>query len=297
MGEHTHGQGGWMASYRYMHMRMAGNRGRGGELSRADVLADFMVAPLEMTMEMHMLGLMHAPSDDLTLMFMFPYIIASMDHQTRPGARFTTDSDGPGDIKISGLYKLAQWVGQQIHANLGVSLPTGSIEERDDTPAMANAKLPYPMQLGSGTFDILPGVTYLGQSGDYSWGAQARGTVRLGRNSSGYSLGDRGGLSVWIARRLCSWASSSVRVDGQVWENIDGSDDDLNPAMVPTADTSRRGGERIDVLFGLNLLGQESVPAGHRIAVEFGLPVYQAFDGPQLETDWFATIGWQFAWH
>ncbi|MCE2421999.1 MAG: hypothetical protein J4G03_01570 [Gemmatimonadetes bacterium] len=34
---------------------------------------------------------------------------------------------------------------------------------------------------------------------------------------------------------------------------------------------------------------------GHRIAAEWHVPVYQNLNGPQLETDWVLTIGWQKA--
>ncbi len=32
---------------------------------------------------------------------------------------------------------------------------------------------------------------------------------------------------------------------------------------------------------------------GHRVAAEFHLPVRQSLNGPQPETDWILTVGWQ----
>ncbi|MEM7231829.1 MAG: transporter [Planctomycetota bacterium] len=296
MGDHTHSTGEWMLSYRYMYMAMEGNRGLGGSKSLQSVLNDFPVAPIRMDMSMHMLGVMHAPSDRLTLMFMAPYIHQEMDHRTRMGTNFTTRTDGFGDFRLGGLISVAEWAKQRIHLNAGLSLPTGSIEETGRTP-MGEVKLPYPMQLGSGTFDLLPGVTYLGQAGDdWSWGAQALGTVRLGKNSSNYSLGDRAQFTVWGARNWADWISTSLRIDSHFWGNIDGRDPDFNPAMVPTADPNRRGGERVDIGFGVNLYGRKNWYKGQRIALEFAIPMYQALDGPQLETDWTLTAGWQYAW-
>ena len=98
MADHTHGAGEWMASYRYMFMDMDGNRGRGGRKDTSDVLADFMVSPLRMYMEMHMVGLMHAPTDNLTMMAMVPYIRQSMDHKMRTGGKVKTRTEGIGDI-------------------------------------------------------------------------------------------------------------------------------------------------------------------------------------------------------
>lgn len=53
----------------------------------------------------------------------------------------------------------------------------------------------------------------------------------------------------------------------------------------------------MDLLFGINLAGQpDTVLGGHRIAVEAGVPVHQDLNGPQMETDWLVTAGYQFAW-
>jgi len=147
IGDHNHKQGEWMTSYRYSAMKMKGNRNGESKVSVSDVLADYMVAPTEMTMQMHMFGLMYGFSDKLTLMGMLPYKSVSMDHVTRMGMEFTTDSNGIGDVKLSGLYTLYNDDDDnKIILNAGISLPTGSIDERDNTPAGANQKLPYSMQ-------------------------------------------------------------------------------------------------------------------------------------------------------
>lgn len=282
-----------MLSLRHSEMRMIGNRSNKNRQSPDEVFAEgFMVAPTDMDMSMTMLGGMYAPTDEFTLMVMIPYVQTSMNHITRTGVRFKTEANGLGDVRLSGLLLLSDHNGHRVHANLGLSLPTGSIDERDDTPAMAQAKLPYPMQLGTGTFDLLPGLTYLGQSGDWSWGAQGTMRLHLDENDEGYRHGNRQSLTAWAARRMGS-LSASLRLNIEHWENFHGADPDLNPAMVPTADPDRRGGDRTDLLIGLNWYAQEGPLAGHRLAVEFGFPVYQDLEGPQLERDWQLMIGWQ----
>ena len=77
--------------------------------------------------------------------------------------------------------------------------------------------------------------------------------------------------------------------------NISGADPALNPAIVPTADPNRRGGDRLDLLFGFNLYASGETLTGHRLALEGGFPIYESLDGPQLETDWLITVGWQYA--
>ena len=85
MADHTHEAGEFMLSYRYMRMYMQGSRDGTDAVASVDVLDDFMVTPLEMPMNMHMAGLMFAPSDAVTLMGMVNFIDQSMDHATRTG--------------------------------------------------------------------------------------------------------------------------------------------------------------------------------------------------------------------
>ena len=294
MGDHTHKSKEWMLSYRTMTMRMNGNRSGTSDVSDAKVLQQFMVAPKKMDMEMHMLGGMWAPTDRWTLMTMFPFVRKSMDHVNRMGRTFTTEADGLGDIRVTGLFVVKEFGKQRVHLNAGVSLPTGSIDKRDDT-LMPDQQLPYPMQLGSGTYDLLPGLTYLGQTEQWSWGSQVAGTFRLGENDRDYTLGDKIQTDLWGALNVCDGFSASVRLRGESWGDIDGFDKDLNPAMVPTADTKRRAGDKIDFLVGFNIFGRKSWVKGHRLAVEFGWPLYQRLDGPQLETDLTTIFGWQKA--
>ncbi len=298
MGDHTHEKGEYMLSYRFMHMSMEGNRTDTDRVSTADVLADFMVTPLEMPMQMHMFGIMYAPSDVVTLMLMAPYVDISMDHETRTGGMFTTEASGLGDVSLNALIGLKREGGPfRAHLHAGVSLPTGSIESEGVTP-MSNGQdvqLPYPMQLGSGTFDLKPGVTLLAMGEAWSWGAQGQGVIRLGENDHEYTLGNRLSLTSWAAYKPLDQFSVSVRGLVQTWGDIDGADPaaSVNPMVVPTARTDLRGGTRLDIPVGINLYAPSGALAGHRLAAELYLPVYQSLNGPQLETDWMLMVGWQ----
>lgn len=292
MGDHTHQKGEWMLSYRFMHMEMEGNRDNTQNLTENEVLSRYMVSPLSMDMDMHMLGAMYAPTDKLTLMVMAPFLDMSMDHITRTGVRFTTESQGIGDVSLSGLWNILEGVNHRLHATIGVSLPTGSIEKRDDIPVMANAVLPYPMQLGTGTYNFMPGITFTNQWKRSSMGIQLSGRIPVGENSRDYSVGEKAEIQIWGARVLSPWASLSARISGRSIGNYDGRDAGLNPNMVPTADPNLRGGDVLDIGLGTNF----KVIHGHRLAVEALFPAYQKLDGPQLKTDWQVTAGWQFSW-
>jgi hypothetical protein len=299
-GSHTHFEDEWMVGYHYMRMDMVGNRKGSNQLSKAEVLNDFNVAPLNMSTAMHMMMLMYAPSDELTLMAMVPYIEKAMDHENSSGVRFTTRSDGIGDLTLKGTYTLYQKedYSHRLLAQGGLTVPTGSIDEKDvlANPANGEQKLPYPMQLGSGTVDLLPGLTYLGEGDKFAWGTEWRSVLRIGRNSNGYSLGDQHWLSTWLDYKLTDAISPYLRFDGQVWGDVDGSDPELNQALVPTARPDLRAGERIDAIVGINYYASKGFLKGHRFGIKGGLPVYQRLDGPQLEVDSLFSVGWTYTW-
>lgn len=297
MGDHGHKKNELMLSYRYMRMEMDGNRSGSSNINTAEVLNAFVVSPLEMTMEMHMFGAMYGLGNNLTLMAMLPYVDKSMDLVNRMGRKFKTSASGLGDIKISAIREFHSKESEEMpHHNLsvkfGLSLPSGDINKKDHTP-LGLIRLPYPMQLGSGTYDPMIGVTYAAFYPQWSWGLQFNTTQRLGKNNEGYRLGDEYQASTWAAYRHSDYLSASLRINGKSWNNISGRDKTLNPAMVPTARTDLRGGERLDLGVGINYLQSHGMFKGHRLAAELLVPFYQHLDGPQLEVDYVYTLGWQ----
>jgi len=199
MGDHTHGAGDVMFSYRYSRMSMRGHRDGTARVSTSAVLRDYPISPTSMTMEMHMLGAMWAPNDHLTLMAMLPFQRLSMKHRTRLGKSFTTRANGIGDVKLWGLVPLWAREDHTLHLNAGLSIPTGSISVKDDTPA-GRQRLPYPMQLGSGTWDLLPGLTYYGRVGETTFGAQGLGILRTSRTVGTTAWGTPiGSMAGWPA--------------------------------------------------------------------------------------------------
>lgn len=317
MGDHLMGEGEFMLGYRFMHMDMEGNRDGTRKLSPEEIVTGFSnvffgvpgqpptlrIVPLSMTMDMHMVSAMYAPADWVTLMAMGSYLEKEMDHVTFAGGagttvlgNFTVKTRGIGDSKLAAVFGLYDDGTHRIHANAGISLPTGSIDEEAQVLAPNGAtpvlRVPYPMQLGSGTFDALPGFTFTTSMGKVSGGAQYGAVLRLGENSEDYSLGDEHRVSVWGGYAWTPWLTTTARINGQTIGRINGQDPQI-VAPVQTADPDRQGGQRIDALVGVNLVGGKTVGLeGHRLGLEFGVPVYQSLHGPQLETDWLLTLGY-----
>jgi hypothetical protein len=207
------------------------------------------------------------------------------------GTEFTTESEGFGDFRVIGGYDVYKTEQHTVSLTAGLSFPTGSTDERDDTPAGANQVLPYPMQIGSGTFDLLPGIMYSGGTDDWSWGGQFGAILRLGENDEDYTLGNEYTASVWGARRWADWLSSSLRLIGDVVENIDGADPRLNPLSAPTADPDLRAGNFVSVGLGLNFFVPTGALRGTGLSIEGVVPAIQDLDGPQLKRDYTILVG------
>lgn len=321
MADHRHKKGEWMLSYRYMGMNMKGNR-QGKNAIAPDVIATTIpntffgtpqqpptlrVVPTDMKMDMHMVGAMYGLSNRITLMAMGSITSKSMNHITYMGGMgrnarggFNTKTSAIGDTTLSAIIALddGSKPKRQLNINLGISLPTGATDKTGQilTPmgGTPSPRLPYPMQLGSGTFDFKPALTYFDRKGKFGWGAQASARIPLHKNSDDYRYGQKGEVTTWLAYEPRHWMSVSARLKATTQGAIHGQDIKII-APVQTANPNFQGGETITALLGINLVGQTGTLRGQRLALEFGRPIYRYLNGVQLETDTTITLGWQKA--
>ncbi len=299
MADHTHHKGGVMLSYRYMTMDMRQLRQGNDDATNADAFSNYMVAPQDMVMNMHMLGAMYAPSNKITLMVMANYLENNMTLQMRNGNQFSTNTTGFGDVSVNALYSIFNKNRKALHLQLGVSIPIGNIEEKGVLPvSMGNTlQLPYPMQTGTGSFGTKLGLTYLGQCDKFSWGHQLTGMININDNSQDYKFGNRYNFNNWFAAKAGDNLSVSIRLEGLIIEEIKGSSNLLNPMMITTSDTKNSGGTYVNTGFGLNYLVTNGGLKGLRFATECTTPIYQDLNGIQLKQNYNLTFGMQYAFH
>lgn len=306
MGDHTHEAGGWMLSYQWMHSKMDGQRAGTNSLSNQQVYdLGYHMAVTEMQMDMHMFGIMYAPTDALSLMAMLNYVEMDMQMITDPHAEQMMamsghggimpsghsghSSSGLGDITLSALYKVYDANYQRVHFELGLGLPSAEVDKKQ-----GGEFLPYDMQLGSGTWDLKPGVTYLGQHGLLSWGAQASAVFRLeSANESGFAYGDGVNVTPWLAYRLSDSVSISGRLNYDYAEDIRGHYNGPHGHMSPPNFQANYGGHMLEAGLGLNYFVRNGFFKGHRLAVEGLLPVYQDRNGVGMDQEFSVVIGWQ----
>ena len=303
MGDHLHSKGSFMVSFRYMDMTMKENKMGTNNISNTEIHNNYMVAPNEMEMKMQMLGFMYAPSDNITLMLMQNFIKKNMSSTAKMmmGGMdmmedFSTKSSGLGDMKLSALINLFNNHKTSLHINSSINIPVGEITAKDDTPMMNDAKLPYVMQLGSGTLDITLGTTYKENYANTSWGTQFLSIIRTGKNTENYRLGNIYQLNIWGAYNFKEYISFSGRILGVFQNKITGLDEDLNPMMVPAANINNYGGEKIKAFVGMNIaFPKESIFKNIRFGVEAGAPIYEYYNGIQMNENLTLNFGVKYS--
>jgi hypothetical protein len=266
-----------------------------------------------MSMNMHMLDLMYAPTDWLTLMLMPQFMsmsmsmdaldgapqapsfqeVAMIDHHVQSGHQ----TGGVGDLGMYGLFKLFDNGTHHLHVTTGVSAPTGEVGiQLNSNHGIKGGYADYGMQLGSGTWDFKPSLTYTGQWQQFSWGAQSSGTLRMqNQNDSGYALGDLYQTTAWGSYSLTNWLSGSIRglytTQGGIKGQYSGLIRQYSPADIPT----NYGGKYWDVGFGMTAMVPSGDLAGNRVSVEWLQPVQDNVNGYQLQRDGSLSATWSLA--
>ena len=299
MGDHTHKEGQVMFSYRYMTMGMdgyqSGSSSSNYTKARTKPLGgNYMTVPEEMTMNMHMIGAMYAPSDDITLMIMGSYLDSEMKVKKHSNKKKKTlESSGNGDTKVSILKNLAHNDNAKLHASLGLSLPTGSISKKDIMFGSKEETLGYNMQLGSGTYDALPGLTYVYFEDNYSYGTQISSVLRIGKNSKDYALGNIYKSNIWFVVPFNDKQTSfSIASQFKFQGKIKGNHKDIKTIMSFAQDRDSSGSKRIDISIGANHIFPNKI----RASVEYIMPIYNDVNSVQLDSENALMFGLGFAY-
>ncbi len=298
---HVHEKHEWMVSYRLMNMSMNGMFIGTQPASQDDVFPNYLMIPKKMQMDMHMLMLMYGITKKLTVMGMFNYNTSSMSMKMYAAtsnytsiASFTTpyemthtmQTSGIGDIKLYALYSLLNTQKNHILISLGASIPTGRIDFKGSPHSMMypNARYPYAMQLGSGTFDLLPCVNYLFQKEKLTASVQLSSVIRANYNTVGYHLGNEATLNAWFSYKVLPFLSSSLRIESTIADKISGNDPTLYYYMEPSANPNNYGGQKVNCFIGAVFQARRVSLRTYKLGAEYGIPVYQNLNGVQMPT-------------
>ena len=279
--------------YAYERITHQGLRDSDRNISASDVLANaappvYTRTPRSLTTDVHTLELAYAPHPRVTLLVELPFFRKRLDTTAATGVESHATTHGIGDVGFAVVVPFIRKKHERSQIHLGLDVPTGSAKRRPGGTRRA-----FDSQLGNGTVDLEWGLTYRGQFRRWSWGGQLQGNHPVGMNDLDYREGSRFEASAWGGVGLFQSLRASLRMDIQKQNNIriDGTD---NIALLidPADNAKARGGLRLSISPGLTM----EVPhtKHQRLAIEFGLPIYQDLDGPQLERDWSVKAGWQW---
>lgn len=323
---HYHGTGNFMFKYHFTRMTMKGLRDGSKKISTDQALADpysYPMVPTTMDMNMHMFEGMYGMSDSLAFMAMMHYMSTSMKmaSTTSPGLPLeysTMSAKGLGDTTLTLMYRATD----QLMTNFGVGIPTGAINVAGNMTmggSTIRTRLPYDMQLGSGTFDLKPSVTYALRNGPWGFGAQGEYTLRTGLNEYGYKFGNRRDAQVWLSWAMNQNTEFSTRMEVATWGHIKGSDPVITPtpASTTTGTTAGTADPHADHNMGGTTTTGATTTTDHKghvgpsnypmntgglrltgfvgmsgksnsgnfgFSVEAGLPLYQRLEGVQMPT-------------
>ena len=281
----------------YMGMRFYQERFRGTSvgtqaISSAEVLDFFSVAPLTLDKGTAELELRVGLFGFVTLEGSMPITQAEM-LSTTDALFFETSSKTWGDVSVRGLFDLLEMDEYRMSLTLGATIPTGKLKKRDVGRLGTREILPFALQGGSGTVDVLAGLTFLTQNELASVGAQINTVTRVMDNRRGYRLGNEFSLSVWGAHNLSDWVSVSLRGLYEKWGDVTGSEPGTDGTVDPGANSFAQGGERLQIPFGVSLFFREGPASGHRLLLEWYYPLHEDLNGPQLSLDRTFVVSWQ----
>ena len=308
--------GDFMFGYRFMYGRMGGDILHGTHAaSDLQIVnqgcsddANCRFTPTFMNMKMHMLNIMYAPTNWLNLMLMPKFVDMEMDIRklegappTPPGVHEHTGiaghaTGGVGDTMMSSLVKLYETRGHRLHMGLGLSAPTGNVGvEFRRVFQIDGGLVHFGMQLGSGTWDFLPSLTYAGDHNRWTWGAQLNGVKRMeDENKSGYRLGDVIQATTWSGYNLTRWLSASVRGVYTKQGAIHGDFNAFNGQAGPMDFPTNQGGQFWDIGLGINVAVPKGKFVGNNLSVEWLQPLRNDVNGFQLERKGMLAAAWNY---
>ncbi len=284
LGLHDHDEGDYMFAYHLMFTHMSDLLSGTDRRQIDEALQDYSVSPTSMHVWKHIFSAMYTPTDGITLSAMVPYVTKEMWMRTRAGVDFRTTSEGLGDIFVNSTFRLLETPDERhsLLVGFGLYLPTGTVYARVNTPAGPQQLAPFPMQLGSGTYDLAPHFFYSLREGRWVGEAEARAIIPLGNNSRDFRFGNIYTVAVRAGFAPLDWLGAQVGLDLMTKDNISLATIP-DPIPAPTHDPNSQGFRRLG-LTGRITLGPVF---GARLAAEAGIPIFQSVDGTQLENEWF----------
>lgn len=263
------------------------------KLGSADILAGgYSVVGESMVHTTRSIDLFYGASHNVTLFASVPIHEKSITSRVVGFGPLDQTSSGIGDVVTGIVYAYRDKPNSRLHVHLGVGLPTGEIAASDLGADGTSERLPFPMQLGGGTYDVHNGATWVNRLDVWTVGMHGRMRIHFRENDEGWARGDSFDFDFWVARPVFSFLDFNLRLHNASWGDYYGTAPaGSNPDDNPLSEIHRQGGMRTDAGMGLALdLG----PVG-RISLDGALPIDEWLDGPQFSTQRTLSLSWHLS--
>ncbi|MCB1303972.1 MAG: hypothetical protein KDK37_06830 [Leptospiraceae bacterium] len=292
----------------------------------------YMAVPQRMYMNMYDLSMAYSFTDRFAAMVMTMYQEKFMKMKFNPMmqsmlgmSHYTMESRGMTDTMIMGKYRILEddtlAPTNQLSIIAGLSLPTGSIDEKNSKHPLGNPTapldlttfnntvpdrksepMPYSMQMGSGTFDPIAGIAYQGSASPFWWGATFTYKGRAYKNKHGYALGDEYKLDAYAMYQISYNVVSHIQFNAEWINGIRGEHEDaykgdagrsidgnlLSEYMSPAWDPRNYGGEVLSVSAGIQW---QPIPL-QILEVTATVPVSQRWNGLQMTREYSVQVAY-----
>ncbi len=238
------------------------------------------------------LDLVYGLDDRWTLYGTVPFIDRELEYDIDTGGSAVSDNSGIGDVILGGRYTARANDQELLSYFVGLGLPTGSHDERGNYAGDSNAYLPFNLQLGSGTFDLHPGVSYVRMLDTWSVGVRGEAQVHLERNSDNWAVGDTFQLNAWAAKALSRSLTGNVGLQADWRGDYLGDENELDFSRSSIEDVTRQRGSVVSLVLGIAADFSRSYAGANRLGLEVQLPLVDRVDGPNLARETTFLVSW-----
>lgn len=178
------------------------------------------------TVDLNMVTATWLYSPQWTLLAFVPHVKNMVETIYYPGVvnyKTRDFTEGLGDIRLMAMTPVFYQNSHLVLADISVTLPTGSVDQYFTSAPTQRAA--YNMQLGSGTPDLIAGTSYTHTMTNIVSSARAQATVRGGRNSNGWALGNEFIATASSKYLVTKYFDVGVSANYKIRDQVQGRDD------------------------------------------------------------------------
>jgi len=272
----------WSMAVDYFHYEFKGRKPADTKLNGVDIYS-FEAVSLDLTL----LTLKYTMSP-LTSFSLIASHVNNYAETNFSGTLYKDRAQGTGDTIFKGTRLFLLSAKDLLILEVGISLPTGSIDRKNASNQIYN--YPYNMQLGTGTYDPIFSSVYIHTIEKHQLGSYGLIKIRPGRNTNGYRFGNEYHLGGFYSYNYSPFFIPSLKVNYKYLQRIEGQDNTFGRSIYTEFYHNKR--DFWDVTLGLT--SNYAVHSKLNLKADFGLPVWQGsknIDNVQVDLKWYLQLG------